>query len=132
MSFPFAPDFLAGRPAIPVVAGDTLAYGGIVTGLDGAVDWGAAMSLLTYDPPGDTVVDIVLACTMAKAADWATSGNWVVTIFADGEETGGWAVIVSGLTPLLVGDLKFYNKSAPDPVLHTTRIYFPVGSPITP
>lgn len=105
--------------SVPLKAGDTFSYSGIVRGLSAAYAWRADCAVsLNQVHLGD------LTASLVHSADYAQTGNLVVTISATGAQTRAWfdAIKPPDLTRpfervTLSCDIKFSVGGA-DPIVH--------------
>lgn len=111
-------------------ASGTFAYAGTVTDLDPATAWGAACAVQNVNTKAQ--IGDLLEVTLTKAPDWATSGNWLIAIFAGAAVTATWLTASKNTRGLLQFDIKFFDTANPDPVLRTDTVQIDLEAPITP
>jgi hypothetical protein len=107
--------------------GSTFDYSGLVKGLDPEITWSAAASVkepLTDVPLGDLTV------ILEPTDDFDATGDYLIRLYATAEETTTWIPKI-GSALKIVGDIKFFDLDAPDPVVRTETFCIPVSVRIT-
>jgi hypothetical protein len=113
--------------SLTIKAGATLAYSGVVTGLDRSVAWTASAAARR----DGVLLAGGLSATLTRTPDYATTGNYTLALFAGSAVTGTWLPV--DLDSVIIAcDVKVFDSQNPDPVLYSETININVAAAITP
>jgi hypothetical protein len=110
-------------------AGSTFAYGGVVSNLDPSISWAASAQVNSARTGADLGS---LTVNLAQAADFSTSHNWNISLFATAEQTAAWLAATKATDGQVLFDIKFFDTAQPDPVIHSETVFLHLHAPVTP
>jgi len=105
---------------IELKAGSTFSYAGTVSNLDASTAWSALSTLRNKTTKAEITPGIIV--TLAKASDFSSTQNWVITLFAPSVSTTGWLAQLLSAKGEAEFDIKFFNTAAPDPVIKSDTV----------